>query len=135
MTAWRFRTYRPNPRRDDAAQWYAALPPKSRAKVYRRLSQLRQWPRDKWGIPFFRMLHGECRGLGEVRIKLDRIQWRPIGFFGPAELEFTILLIAHEKGGKFVPRDTCSIGQTRMAEVTQSPDRTHEWFLDPNPNP
>jgi hypothetical protein len=85
-------------------------------------------------MPFFRMLHGECHGFGEVRIKLERVQWRPIGFFGPARLEFTILLIASEKGGKLRPKETCAIGQTRMAEVTQTPDIAHEWFLDPNPH-
>jgi hypothetical protein len=119
--------------KDDAAQWYASLSEENRAKVHRRLSQLRQWPIQGWKHPYFHALHGECAGLGEMRIKLDRVQWRPIGFFGPARSEFTILLIAKEKGGRFAPRDACSIAQKRKVEVTQNPDSSHEWFLDPIP--
>jgi hypothetical protein len=133
MERWRFRTYRAASGRDEAALWYAGLPPASRARVYRRLWQLRQWPIEQWKLPYFRMLHEECSGLGEVRLKLDRVQWRPIGFFGPARLEFTFLLIAQEKGSKFNPREACAIGQERRRAVTQEPERSHEWFLDPDP--
>lgn len=134
MLLWSFRAYQSSSGRRDVAQWYADLSSANRAAVYRRLWQLRQWPREKWRYPHFRALHGECSGLGEVRIKLDRVQWRPIGFFGPRQLEFTFLLIAREKDRKFIPKDTCSIGQARKAEVVQTPEKSHEWFLDPQPD-
>lgn len=46
---------------------------------------------------------GGFRDFFEIRFKADDVQQRPIGFFGPKEDEFTIVLWATEKGNKFVP--------------------------------
>lgn len=58
-----------------------------------------------------RALVWERSGLSWTEyIKLDRVQCRLIGFFGPARREFTLLLVAKEKGGKLIPRTACQIG-------------------------
>ena len=45
------------------------------------------------------------QGLGKLRFKANKIQYRPIGFFGPASGEFTLLIGAEERNQRFVPRD------------------------------
>jgi hypothetical protein len=129
---WSFRTYRSGAGRDEVAEWYAGLAPKDRAKVYRWLDYLRQQPRQGWRRPYFDVLHGKCAGLGEIRLKLGQVQWRPIGFFGPDRLQFTVLVVAKEKGGKFIPRDVCDVGQSRKVDVISDRERSDEWFLDPD---
>jgi hypothetical protein len=94
---------------------------KLKAAFQSRLVSLAQLDFHEWqGVPF-KVLHGECAGLGEIRFKADGVQQRPIGFRSGAA-EFTILLWAREKGDKFIPRDSCTKAQKRKNKV--SADRT-----------
>jgi hypothetical protein len=82
------------------------------AKLDARLRFLQQQPRDKWVRPHFDTLSGDCAGLGELRFEYRNVQHRVIGF-ASAEMEWTWLMVAIERGGKFVPLDTCAIAQRR----------------------
>jgi hypothetical protein len=77
---------------------------KLRAKFLSRITTLAQLEFFEWREPPFKMLHGECDGLGEIRFKADGVQQRPLGFRSGTR-EFTIVFWAVEKGNKFVPRD------------------------------
>lgn len=124
---WTFRTYRTSSGEDEIDVWYQSLRSKNKAKMLVRLQYLGDQPRDGWKRPYFDSLSGECSGLGEIRLKIDRTQFRLIGAFGPEREEFTILLVAVEKDSKFEPRDTCEIAQRRKKEVLTEPEHSDVW--------
>lgn len=46
----------------------------------------------------------EFRDYYEIRLFADRVQQRPIGYFGPSEDDFTILVWATERGNQLKPK-------------------------------
>ncbi len=124
---WHFWTYRSLSSRDDVLDWLDGLAKSDQASVVARLEYLRQQPREAWKRPYFDLLSGECSGLGEVRLKIQKIQYRPIGFFGPNRLEFTMLHVALEKDGKFEPKNVCKTAKQRMADAIDDPRLLNEW--------
>lgn len=88
--------------------WYDGLGEEVRAVFDARLDHLKQQPRNGWSMPHFRLLHGPCAGLGEIRFNARRVQYRPLGFFGPGPNEFTLLVGAIEKGGEIRPTSACA---------------------------
>jgi hypothetical protein len=63
-------------------------------------------------------LHGPCAGLYELVLFVDKIQFRPIGCYGPARTgEFTLLVGAIEKDGKFTEPDVCRRAHERAARI------------------
>ena len=126
---WVLRTYRSSAGTDEVDGWYRGLSSKLRAKVRVRLGYLRQQPRSQWIRPYFALLSGDCARLGEIRFKLDRSQLRLLGYFGPERLEFTILLVATERDGRFNPRDACITCQRRRQAVQTNQERSGEWLF------
>ncbi len=57
------------------------------------------------------------RDYFEIRFMADRVQQRPIGYFGPESGKFTILLWATEKGGKLSPADWYEIAERRRTQL------------------
>ncbi|MBN9476156.1 MAG: hypothetical protein J0H72_19050 [Burkholderiales bacterium] len=59
----------------------------------------------------------------EIRFMSDRVQQRPIGYFGPGQNTFTVLLWATEKG-QLLPRDWHGIATRRREEIASRPDQS-----------
>lgn len=72
----------------------------------------------------------EFRDFFEIRIFADRVQQRPIGYFGPNPNDFTILLWAHEKGGKLKPENWCKKANRLRNEIIAEAATTIELLLD-----
>lgn len=77
---WAFRCYRSERGIDEIRAWYDRQTPKVRGKFLSRLKSLGQFQPHEWVLPYFRWLHGECEGIGEVRFEVMRVQHRPLGF-------------------------------------------------------
>lgn len=122
MPTWTFRTYVDPNGAEAVAEWYEAQSPKVQAAFDRRLAFLQQRRPDEWRDPLSKQLHGACDGLVEIRFKAERVQHRPLGFFGPGRWEFTVLFFATEKGGRFDPRDACEIALRRRDAVVSDPN-------------
>lgn len=131
MPGWRYKSYCTSAGRNEVRDWYQSLTPALRAAVMARLLYLRQMPRQSWQRPYFALLRGDGAGLGEVRLKLNNVQHRLIGYFGPDQGDFSILLVALEKGGKFIPRDTCAIAQRRKLDTQSNPLLLELWPNEP----
>jgi hypothetical protein len=129
MVWWRFRCYVVNGEIDAIDEWYDRQPDQLQAKFDTRMRFLQQTPRDKWVRPYFDTLGGECAGLGEVRFEWKNVQYRPIGF-ASGEMEFTLVFVAEERGGAFVPRNTCRRSQSRKAEVTRDRERARDCVFE-----
>lgn len=63
----------------------------------------REW--HEWGRPEYAPLTGKSAGLGELRFDFGKVEYRPIGCFGPARSDFTILIGATKKGKNYDPRN------------------------------
>ncbi len=65
---------------------------------------------------------GPCHGEGfiELVITLGKVQYRPIGWYGPETREVTLLVGATEKGDGFVPRKACVTAVNRKHLVMSS---------------
>jgi hypothetical protein len=92
--------------------------PELEVKFNSRCRHLVQMNLDEWSPVWTKPLRGkQCDGLVELRFKANKVQQRPLGFFGPGASEFTIVIWAIEKGDALVPKDACKIGKQREAEV------------------
>jgi hypothetical protein len=87
------------------------VPVKARARIQRILLQLTGT--KLWTRPLASNLH-DYDEIVEIRVRYMNIQYRLLGFRGPADREFTILFPAKEQGDEFVPSNAPSIAQTRM---------------------
>lgn len=116
---------------EEVTTWYAAQTPTVQAAFDQRLRTLGQMRPHEWREPYSKTLEGPCDGLVEIRFKADRAQQRPLGFYGPVPMVFTIVLMAREIGGRFEPRDACEIAQARKADVLRSPVQfSHDLTVD-----
>lgn len=118
-TLWAFMEYVDDADRGVVSEWISDQSIKVEVKFHQRLQALSQMRVDEWRDPWAKTLHGDGKGLVEIRFKAENVQFRPIGFFGPNRNQFTILLCAKEIGGKFVPRQACNLAQGRKNEVLE----------------
>jgi hypothetical protein len=121
---WTFRHYVSDRGVDEIRTWYDAQTANVRATFTSRLRFLSQNPQPGWPTNYFKLLTGKpCQGLGEVRMLVDKIQHRPLCFFGDGRT-LTFVICAIEKGGKFVPKNACKIGNHRKVEIQNDAARS-----------
>lgn len=125
---WAFRCYRSERGVDEIRAWYERQSPKVRGKFLSRLQTLGQFQPHQWRAPYFRWLHGECEGLGEIRFEVNRVQHRPLGFEGRG-LTFTLVMCAREVNNRFVPRGACGTALARKAEIGDNEERSNACWL------
>jgi len=107
--SWTFYNYMDADGDNAIIAWLHELPIKAQAKIDGRLLVMlgmRLWP-DGW----ISSLEG-YDDIYEIRITCANIQYRPLGCYGPAQREFTLLVGAIEKGGR-IPRGTLQSALTR----------------------
>jgi hypothetical protein len=104
MKLWTFFEFLTSSGRGVIADWYEDLAEEAQQDFDDLLRYLAVTPRHLWERPKFAPVSGYV-GLGKLRFKANRIQYRPIGFFGPQQGEFTLLMGAEERGGRWVPVD------------------------------
>jgi len=125
---WRLMIFEPRGRESELEKWYDRLTPKQRLKVRaNRLEYLVKLPRAEWRPPYFEyMTSGPCKGLSEIKIKVERNHFRLLGFFGPDSGEFTIVSFL-EKKSRTLSKQDCETVKSRVKHVTQTTGSTHEW--------
>lgn len=67
--------------------------------------------------------------LRELRISYNRVQYRPLGCFGPGKQEFTLLAGAIEKDSK-IPKSILSAAMDRMQLITADRRWVREYNFD-----
>ena len=121
---WTFRSYVALNGDVEVYRWHQGQGPRVQGKFDRRLHDLQQMAPNEWREPFTKQLEGDCDGLVEIRFLADNVQHRPLGFYGPGRLEFTILFFAIERGDRFEPQDACAIALGRKNEVLGNVQRS-----------
>jgi hypothetical protein len=87
---------------------------KARAKIQRILLQLAGTA--LWTRPLASNLD-DYEGIVEIRVRWMNIQYRLLGFRGPVERQFSLLVPAVEQDDEFVPLNAPGVARTRMTIV------------------
>src|SRR5437763_1254723 len=126
MNSWAFMDYLDARRVNIIAEWLndrQQVPRKAKAKIETVLRYLAGTP--LWVRPYASNVT-DHQGIVEIRIRWMNVQYRPLGFRGPDEGQFTILVPAIAQGGEFVPLNAPGIAETRLAEVLADSSRACE---------
>ena len=115
---WTFRGYVDSRGYNVAQVWYDSELGAVRAEFDTLLNSIRQrshieWPRMRASTN----LVGNGQGLTELKFHVNKVQYRPIGFFGPAKQTFTILIVATKPD--FDAK--CTVAQKRKVTVISNP--------------
>lgn len=123
MGGWLFRDFL-STSRNEINDWLHKQPDAARAHIDDHIMMLMLSNTDSLtrqdGVG---QLHGRCRGLIELVVPFDRVQYRPIGAYGPRRKEITLLIGATERDGRLVPRNACETAQKRMTLVKSDVER------------
>jgi len=119
---WRFLDYVNARGQNEIRDWLVSLPKKAQAKIDNRILTLRAYE-GPWPPQYVSALTG-YEGIYELRVVASGVQYRPLGFFGPGEREFTLLIGAVEKGK--LSRSVCETACRRRQEVLADRSRTRE---------
>jgi hypothetical protein len=124
MTAWLIRCYCNESGRDLFDKDYREQDAAVRAKFRAVLNGLVAQPNiEGWKRPNgFDRLSGKYRDLGKLRFKVQNVQHRPLGFFGPTEMTYTLLIWATERDSKYDPPDVRDTALKRMNSVLIEPE-------------
>ena len=95
MGYWIFRDFLGPHGRNLIHDWLHRLPAAVRADINARIRHLEVT--EKLTRPHVGKLKGECKGLIELRVKVDKIQYRPLACYGPERGEITLLMGATTK--------------------------------------
>jgi hypothetical protein len=116
-----------NERRNLFYEEYSSQAAAVRAEFRATVNALRDQPRTGWCRPDFDMLSKQYRELGKLRFKAGNAQHRPLGFFGPGENDFTFLIWATERDGKFDPPGVRETALSRMQSIKEGSARAYEF--------
>lgn len=103
----------------------------AKTSLDRRLQVLSVRPPGEWRRPAIAPLKGrECRGLHELRFVADRIVYRPLGYFGPGERVFTLVLWVTKKDGQYRPANYCERAARVRGMIESRKESCHEWPIE-----
>lgn len=103
---WKLKCYTKAGRKSDVQAHYDRASVGVQAAFDSAVSFLLKLPREDWQRPKAARLYKNMpyKDYYEIRFKADKVQQRPIGYFGPGAGEFTILIWAIEKGNALDPK-------------------------------
>lgn len=119
---WKFKVFVSLSGTNEIEKWLNTLPKRDKVKIDKIIRHLELEKTLK--EPYVKPLTGYT-GLFEIKVFSGRVQYRPIGCYGPKRREFTILIGAIEKGDKFIPRnapDTAFARSTKIQEEKHTDD-------------
>ena len=118
MIVWTFLDFTELNGRNRIRDWLAGLKPVVAKEVAATLRVKLEFARAQPLLrpPLFEPLTG-YPGILEIKFKARKVQWRPLGFYGPEQLEFTLLVGAKEMNNRFVPASAPETAKGRRALV------------------
>jgi hypothetical protein len=124
---WTFREYVKAGGEKELSDWFENLSEEAQAAVLVAMEYLQDVPRHLWVRPRFDLLH-KMDGMGEIRLgKKDGVQTRLVGYFGPDQLTFTIVLVVTKKDKNYTPKDWKKIAKKRRKECDEDGERVNVW--------
>ncbi|MFM0115657.1 hypothetical protein [Paraburkholderia nemoris] len=126
---WLLKTYVNQAGKCDVREGYERGTDDLQAAFDVQMEFLCEQPRHGWTRPKAAKLtvNKGFRDYFEVRIFADRVQQRPIGYFGPNNNDFTLLLWAIEKGDKLIPSGWHSKADSRRDAISNGTASAVPW--------
>ncbi|MFZ2445469.1 MAG: hypothetical protein WAW37_03855 [Syntrophobacteraceae bacterium] len=109
-------------------EWYLMLSQEARAEFDVLLDILRVNEQRRWSYRVEQLTN--YPGIYEIRFKHKNIQHRPLGFFGPHQLEFTFLIPAREQGDRFKPKNAPKTAINRRSQILENEELADEYNPD-----
>jgi phage-related protein len=109
---WIFKTYCSPTGRNDVQVDIDGVDEEVREHFLTRLRYLANTPQIDWHEPQAKKLKG-VENVYEIRFKAGNLQYRPLGYFGPREGEFTILVWAYKKQSVYTPAEAINTAGKR----------------------
>lgn len=125
LRLWTIRFYQSATGRLVTQEWYDGLNDQAQAAFDTILEFLTQREHHEWGRPEYAPLTGKHSGLGELRFDAGKLEYRPIGCFGPGRSVFTVLIGATKKGRQYDPRSALDTALERREVVLKDAGRSH----------
>lgn len=124
MTAWDFRDF-VNARGENVVHtWLHGIPAAARAEINDLIMLLELRTVDQFSREdSVGLLRRECRGLLELIVKVEKVQYRPVGRYGPGRKVVTLLGGANERDGHLTPPDICKTTLARSLLLESDPER------------
>lgn len=121
--------------KNDVQTTYDAGTERLKAELEVAITYLRVRNRQDWRRPQANKMSKckEFRDFFEIRFCANNLQQRPIGYFGPDNNDFTILLWATEKGNKLNPENWCEKANRRRNEIIKGKARARYLKLEGDP--
>lgn len=124
---WTFRCYNNSHGEDEINEWYNAQGYNVQAEMDAVIEYLGERPRAEWVRPKFAPLSGNCKGLYEIRFKVNNIQYRILGFFGPKRLVFNMVYVFKKKSDEY--KRHCKKAQSRKKEIEEDDSKAKGCFF------
>lgn len=102
-------------------EWLHKLSKGARSRINNRLDLMRKLPQLQ--MPYARVRVAEGDGLIEIRVKAEKVQHRPLAFYGPYQGDVTLLVGAIEKNDRLMPPDACATALRRKRQAQTDPAR------------
>lgn len=115
MNRWEFRSYVSN-QGDEVRLWYDDQVETVRAELTTIVGFLRDQPKEFWECQDYKTLTGPLFSLGEIRIIVNNVHYRILGFRDDGAMEFTMLIPAR-KTRHFSYKTIGGVALRRMSEV------------------
>ncbi|WP_340121299.1 hypothetical protein [Methylobacter svalbardensis] len=115
----KIKCYESSSGKNEVQETYDSGTEELKAELEVALAYLKVRNRQDWRRPHAHKMSKckEFRNFFETRFFANRLQQRPIGYFGPEENDFTILIWATEKGNKLNPENWCGKSNRRREEI------------------
>jgi hypothetical protein len=126
MRIWTLKGFVTESGRDEVLDWYRALPANARAKFKSIMQRLVDQPHEFWSPPVVKPLTGFA-GIYEIRFRSKDVVYRPLGFFGPEQNEFTFLKPATERDDDFDPKNAPQIALERKNIIMSDEERARVY--------
>jgi hypothetical protein len=96
---WTFKVFVDEKGIDVIGKWRKDLPLGDKARIRIRLAYMKTI--KIWEPPLVKKLQGKKYDpIYEIRISGNKVEYRPLGFYGPDEKDFTLVIGARKKSGK-----------------------------------
>jgi hypothetical protein len=103
---WQFLDFVDDRNRNTIRAWLEGIPDRAELRIEATLRRVRDAPTLQ--RPEVGSMVGDCKGLLELRVQCERVQYRPLMCYGPGQREVTILLGATEQNRKIYPPGSCA---------------------------
>lgn len=109
--------------------WLSEQQGNAQAAIDHRILLMMALDKQQWSLKWIKPYVGHEK-LFELRITSSKVQYRPLGCYGPGNQEFTIVAGAIEKNWK-IPKPTLKVAMSRISLVIIDRRWVREYQFNP----